>query len=126
MNKTFIDISMGVGFCFAFFLSLVCLNMPVFSQIQKSAETWKVTAIKVPRIERGDCAVPIPANEKADCGYLIVYEDRQANKGRTIRLPFITMKSESANPLPDPVLYTGGGPGGSSLGQAETDGTFPT
>ncbi len=117
MNKTFIDILMCLSYCFAFFLSLVFLNVPVFSQSKKTGETSKITTINVPRIERGECAVPTPANESTECGYLIVYEDRRANKGRTIRLPFITMKSESIIPLPDPILYTSGGPGSSSLGQ---------
>ena len=109
MNKTFINTSI--------FSLLVFLSVSVFSQTSKPTETAEGVTKVVPRIERGECAVAIPSGEKAECGYLVVYEDRRAGKGRTIRLPFITMKSESATPLPDPVLYTGGGPGSSSLGQ---------
>lgn len=68
-----------------------------------------------PRIERADCAVPIPKGEKADCFYLIVPENRARKNGRTVRLPVIILKSDSPAPKPDPVLRTLGGPGGSSL-----------
>ncbi len=102
------------GFCLMFLLILSAGNYVVFSQIPNSVQAKNE---QIPRIERGECAVKIPANEKPDCGYLVVYEDRRANKGRTIRLPFIVMKSASATPLPDPIIYTGGGPGSSSLGQ---------
>ena len=52
-------------------------------------------------------------------GYLIVPERRfPAPSTRTVRLPFIIMKSRSASPRPDPVLFTAGGPGGSTLGMA--------
>ena len=110
---------MRLSYRFAYLLPLFLLNVAVFSQTKNSVETHASTTEAVPRIERGECAVPIPPKEKAECGYLIVYEDRRANKGRTIRLPFITMKSESATPFPDPILYTGGGPGSSSLGQVK-------
>lgn len=117
MNKMLIDFLMRLGCCLAFFFLFIFSNISGFSQTKKPTEADENKIKAVPRIERGECAVPIPANEKAECGYLIVYEDRRANKDRTIRLPFITMKSESANPLPDPILYTSGGPGSSSLGQ---------
>ncbi|MBS1795654.1 MAG: alpha/beta hydrolase [Acidobacteria bacterium] len=71
----------------------------------------------VPRFETGDCAVPAPPDEKnIVCGYLVVPEKRAAPNGRTIRLPIAILKSTAANPRPDPVLRTFGGPGASSLG----------
>lgn len=70
---------------------------------------------QVPRFEDSDCAVPLPKDEKARCGYLVVPESRQAQNGKTIRLPIIILKSESPAPQPDPVLRTFGGPGSSSM-----------
>lgn len=71
---------------------------------------------KVPRFENADCAVPVPPNEKSvRCGYLVVAESRKVKNGKTIRLPIVILKSESANPQPDAVLRTFGGPGASSL-----------
>lgn len=69
----------------------------------------------VPRFETSDCAVPIPNGENVKCGYLIVSESRKIKNDKTIRLPIIILKSESANPNPDPILRTFGGPGVSSL-----------
>jgi len=52
-------------------------------------------------------------------GYLIVPERRFPGPSRRqVRLPFIIMKSRSASPQPDPVLFTAGGPGGSTLAMA--------
>lgn len=51
-------------------------------------------------------------------GYLEVPENRQRPDSRMIRLPVYIFKSRSSNPAPDPVLYTVGGPGSSSLGAA--------
>jgi hypothetical protein len=56
-------------------------------------------------------AVPI----KLICGYLVVRENRQDSKSKTIKLPFIDVESNNPSKRPDPVLYTGGGPGVSSL-----------
>lgn len=70
----------------------------------------------VPRFESGTCAVPVPETEKnVTCGYLIVAENRAARNGKTISLPVIILKTSSADPKPDPVLKTLGGPGASSL-----------
>lgn len=62
-----------------------------------------------------DCAVPVPAGERVQCGYLTVPENRNRNNGKKIRLPVVILKSDSPDPKPDPVLRTLGGPGGSSL-----------
>lgn len=49
-------------------------------------------------------------------GYLVVPERRFPKPGqRMVRLPFILMKSRSASPRRDPVLFTAGGPGSSTL-----------
>lgn len=51
-------------------------------------------------------------------GYLDVPENRENPTGRTIKLPVYIFKSRSASPAPDPVLYTVGGPGSSSMNAA--------
>jgi pimeloyl-ACP methyl ester carboxylesterase len=70
----------------------------------------------VPRIEWA--GLPAVAKPSADLktGYLVIPERRFPEKnGRTIRLPFLIMKSRSASPQSDPVFFTTGGPGGSTL-----------
>jgi len=71
----------------------------------------------VPRIEWG--ALPAPFAEENPhwrTGYLIVPERRvPGSDSRTIRLPFIILKSRSSSPRPDPVFFTTRGPGGSTL-----------
>ncbi|WP_336516563.1 alpha/beta hydrolase [Pollutibacter soli] len=68
---------------------------------------------------------------KTTCGYLIVperriqnqeyrrYEKKQKKKAETVRntvkLPFIILHSKNSDKAKDPVLYTSGGPGNSSL-----------
>lgn len=51
------------------------------------------------------------------CGYLLVPENRQNKKSRMIKLPFvITGNKNTNNKKADPLLFTSGGPGNSSLG----------
>ncbi len=69
----------------------------------------------VPRIEPCDCIYKADSSHKTHCGYLIVPENRQKPEGKQIKLPFIIVESNNPNKHPDPVLYTGGGPGVSSL-----------
>lgn len=70
----------------------------------------------IPRFEKADCAVPVPAREKnVECGYLVVRENRTVKNSPSIRLPIAILKSENPNRKSDPILRTLGGPGGSSL-----------
>jgi len=48
-------------------------------------------------------------------GYLEVLENRDRPDGNRIKLPVYIFKSRSANPKPDPVVYTVGGPGYTSM-----------
>ena len=70
---------------------------------------------EAPRFEPSDCPIDVPDDPPIDCGYLIVPEDYDDLEGATIRLPVIIIHSRSENPTPDPLLYTAGGPGYSSL-----------
>lgn len=47
----------------------------------------------------------------ADCGYLVVPEDRSRPNGRTIRLMVARHRAESPEKKQDPILYLAGGPG---------------
>lgn len=86
----------------------LCVSISAFNCFAQTAN--------VPRFEKADCAVPVPPTEKnVQCGYLVVAESRKIKNNKTIRLPIVILKSESANPQPDPILRTLGGPGGSSL-----------
>ena len=70
---------------------------------------------ETPRFEPSDCPIDVPNDPPIDCGYLIVPEDYDDPAGAAIRLPVIIIHSRSENPAPDPLLYTAGGPGHSSL-----------
>ena len=48
-------------------------------------------------------------------GYLEVLENRDKPNGNTIQLPVYIFKSRSKNPKSDPILYTVGGPGYTSM-----------
>jgi pimeloyl-ACP methyl ester carboxylesterase len=69
-----------------------------------------------PKIESCECAFKADTSLKTTCGYLIVPENRHKPTGKPIKLPFIYVVSNNPNKKKDPVLYTTGGPGGSSLG----------
>lgn len=67
-------------------------------------------------IEPCDCPVKVDSGFKTQCGYLVVPENRKKNNGKMIKLPFIVVKSNNPGKKHDPLLFTTGGPGGSSLG----------
>ena len=52
-------------------------------------------------------------------GYLEVLEDRSQPNGKTIQLPVYIFKSRSESPAPDPIIYTVGGPGSSTMRSAQ-------
>ncbi len=58
---------------------------------------------------------PCPAGQikasGAECGTFEVYEDRQAQAGRTIALNVAVLPAFSRNPAPDPLFAFAGGPG---------------
>lgn len=57
----------------------------------------------------------IQKNQKYKFGYLEVLENRNDVNSKTIKLPVYIFKSRSENPKPDPVIYTVGGPGYTSM-----------
>lgn len=57
----------------------------------------------------------IPEDQNYTFGYLEVLENRNKPNGNRVKLPVYIFKSRSKNPKPDPVLYTVGGPGYTSM-----------
>ncbi len=64
-----------------------------------------------------ECRFEVPIGVVAECGDLIVPEDRRRPEGRLIRLHYAVFPSEAETPAPDPVVYLHGGPGGGALEQ---------
>ena len=69
-----------------------------------------------PTIEPCACPIKVDSSFRTHCGYLIVPENRNSNNGKTIKLPYAIVESKNPHKKKDPLLYTTGGPGGSSLG----------
>jgi pimeloyl-ACP methyl ester carboxylesterase len=53
----------------------------------------------------------LPNRRAAQCGTLVVPEDRTASTGRSIELHFAVLKAFRRNPQPDPLFFLTGGPG---------------
>ncbi|OEJ99913.1 alpha/beta fold hydrolase [Roseivirga misakiensis] len=66
-------------------------------------------------IESTETTHQIKDNQKYTFGYLEVLENRDKPDGNTIKLPVYIFKSRSKNPKSDPILYTVGGPGYTSM-----------
>jgi pimeloyl-ACP methyl ester carboxylesterase len=95
----------------------IALTVFLFPLVLVAAQ--KETRPAVPRIEWTDLPAIAAKSPDLKTGYLVVPERRlPAPTGRTIKLPFIIMKSRSSSPRPDPVLFTTGGPGGSTIYRA--------
>lgn len=89
---------------------LFCLFLLALPAVVCNAERTRV-----PRIESSDCIYKSDSAHNTRCGYLVVPENRSLPQGRVIKLPFIYVESNNPAKRRDPVLFTGGGPGLSSL-----------
>jgi len=76
------------------------------------------SAEEVSRFEPAPCRSFDLDEDPAECGFLIVPENRDDPGKRTLRLAVAILKSRSASPHPDPVIYLHGGPGGSAISGA--------
>jgi len=65
----------------------------------------------LPAFEPSTCQFINAFRLNAECGYLIVPEDRAQPDGPTVRLHVAIFRSTSSNPEPDPVIYLAGGGG---------------
>ncbi len=62
-----------------------------------------------------DCPVEMPTGYSVECGMVTVPEDYTDPDGPMIKLAVAIVHSASPNPVPDPVLFIDGGPGGRTL-----------
>ena len=69
-------------------------------------------------VEDKNPVIDIPKDQKFTFGYLHVPENRNTPNSQTIKLPVYIFKSRSAQPKPDPIIYTVGGPGRSTMPSA--------
>jgi pimeloyl-ACP methyl ester carboxylesterase len=76
------------------------------------------TAAYQPTFESAECAFSVPAGYNAECGYLIVPENRARPGSTLIKLHVAVFRSRSEDPANDPVVHLAGGPGSSSLSVA--------
>lgn len=73
----------------------------------------------------GDCPFDTPPEVNVTCGTLTVPENRLTDTGATIQLAIAIIPAVSADPLPDPIFYLEGGPGGSALAGIDSWYTSP-
>jgi pimeloyl-ACP methyl ester carboxylesterase len=74
-----------------------------------------------PSITLAPCEVPGTSpstKDKARCGTLEVFEDREHRAGRKIALKLVVYPATGADKAPDPLLYIPGGPGSSATEDA--------
>lgn len=74
------------------------------------------------RTQTVPCPVPLPSETEGKtvtCGVLIVPENYEQPNGRQVEISYARFYSTSQSPLPDPVFYLEGGPGGSSVGNLD-------
>jgi len=60
----------------------------------------------------------IPKGQEYTFGYLEVLENRNLTNGNTIKFPVYIFKSRNPNPKKDPIIYTVGGPGSTTMPSA--------
>ncbi|MFK7775504.1 MAG: alpha/beta fold hydrolase [Saprospiraceae bacterium] len=61
----------------------------------------------------------ISAQQEYTFGYLKVLENRSNSNSKTIEIPVYIFKSRSKNPKADPIIYTVGGPGSTTMPSAQ-------
>jgi pimeloyl-ACP methyl ester carboxylesterase len=82
--------------------------------------THLINAQTLPRVESCYCKFKADSSLSTSCGYLLVPENRNNKNSKTIKLPYIFVSSKNPNKKKDPVLFTTGGPGGSSLNSMQS------
>lgn len=68
------------------------------------------------KTEPCECLFKADSSLKTKCGYLLVPENRSKKGSGVIKLPYIIVESPNLNKHKDPLVFTTGGPGGSSIG----------
>jgi len=99
-----------------FFLSFSLLLLFAFSckTSQQSSTTF------LPTFSISDQTThQIPKGQTFTFGYLTVPENRKKPASNSIKLPVYIFKSRNPQPQPDPIIYTVGGPGSSTMRSAK-------
>ena len=65
-----------------------------------------------PKFEPGPCDGVAPVDPRVECGVLTVPIDRDHPKQGDVTMPVATIRSADPDPLPDPIIFFSGGPGG--------------
>ena len=94
---------------------ILALAVAISSMVLFFAHPQANAQSRSPHFEISECPVAVPNDVEVDCGYLTVMEDHTNPDGPTIELPIIIIHSLNPDPHPDPILFTEGGPGYSSL-----------
>ena len=95
-----------------FYITVLFLSLTAKSFAQSKGYT--------PKIESCACAFKADTAYHTKCAYLIVPENRTKPRGKTIKLPFIIVESNNPEKKKDPVLFSAGGPGLSTLHYAKS------
>jgi pimeloyl-ACP methyl ester carboxylesterase len=95
--------------------SLLLRALAVFLLLCRSAYAQGQPGTVRP-LEPCACPVAVDSSFHTRCAYLLVPENRQKRNSKTIKLPFIIVESKNPHKKKDPLLFTSGGPGASSLG----------
>jgi pimeloyl-ACP methyl ester carboxylesterase len=100
---------------FQHFLSVSILVALVACGYAQTTPSPTLTSVPA-RFEKADCMFPTALlGYKIDCGYLFVPEDRAQSDSHLIKLAVAILRSPSAHPAPDSVVFLGGGPGDYTL-----------
>ena len=99
-------------------LTLACAYTVIFLLLNGCSRTPNVPNNPARFIEKEKGPIDIPKGQSYRFGYLEVPENRQHPNSNRIQLPVYIFKSRNPNPKPDPIIYTVGGPGYSSMRSA--------
>ncbi len=95
---------------------LLCLLLLLFFSCGKK----ETSAVFTPTFtESATTTHTIPEGQNYTFGYVEVLENRENPAGNTIKLPVYIFKSRNKNPKKDPIIYTVGGPGSSTMRSAQ-------
>ncbi len=97
-----------------FFLLLLAVSLGTNVSFNQSISNFKPTFKKSKKTTH-----KIPKGQKYTFGYLEVLENRNNPDSKTIEIPVYIFKSRSENPKPDPIIYTVGGPGSTTMPSAQ-------
>jgi len=84
----------------------------------EAAIAQSAASTKPYRNETVPCPVILPNEtdgKTVTCGILTVPENYEQPNGRQVEISYARLHSKSLSPLPDPIFYLEGGPGGSSI-----------